>query len=192
MFTTVCAYFLIVVFFLGVETRLRRSQEMKSFRGGEFDRGSTRLIGLAVMTTFVTLLLAPVLNHFQVGNLVDGTFVGWLGLVVMVGSLALRYWAAKTMGAFYTRTLLVKTEQHIVDSGPYRFVRHPGYLGFILMLVGAGLATINWVAVVIVTIVLLLTYAYRIRTEEAMLQTAFGEQYKAYMARSWRLVPPVY
>ena len=192
MFTTICAYLLIAVFFLGIEGRLRQGQQAKSLRPGQFDQGSTRLIGAAVQISFITLLLAPVLNHFQMGQIRYGAFVGGFGLAVMMSGIALRYWAAKTLGEFYTRTLLIKAEHQIVESGPYRIIRHPGYLGFVLMLVGAGLATMNWVAAALITIVVLVIYAYRIHTEEQMLQAAFSEQYKAYMIRTWRLVPWVY
>jgi protein-S-isoprenylcysteine O-methyltransferase Ste14 len=192
MLTTICAYLLIGIFFLGIEGRLRQGQEAKSLQAGQFDHGSTALIGVAVQTSFVTLLLAPVLNHLQIGQIRHGAFVGGFGLAIMMGGIALRYWAAKTLGEFYTRTLLLKAEHQIVESGPYWIIRHPGYLGFILMVIGAGLATANWIAAALITIVVSPIYAYRIHVEENMLQAAFGEQYKAYMAHTWRLVPLVY
>jgi protein-S-isoprenylcysteine O-methyltransferase Ste14 len=179
MFTTICAYLLIAVFFLGIEGRLRQGQQAKSLQPGQFDRGSTGLIGMAVQGSFVILLFAPVLNHFQVGQIRYGTLVGGFGLAVMMGGIALRYWAAKTLGKFYTRTLLIKAEHQIVESGPYRIIRHPGYLGFMLMLAGAGLATANWIAAALITIVVSVIYAYRIHAEENMLQAAFNEQYKS-------------
>jgi protein-S-isoprenylcysteine O-methyltransferase Ste14 len=171
---------------------LRQGQQAKSLQAGQYDRGSTKLIGLAVQVIFVILLAAPVLNYFQVGRVSHSTFVGGLGLAIMLGGIALRYWASKTLGEFYTRTLLVKIEHQIVESGPYHIIRHPGYLGFILMVVGAGLATANWIAAALITLVVSPIYAYRIRAEETMLQTRLGEQYKAYMARSWRLIPRLY
>jgi protein-S-isoprenylcysteine O-methyltransferase Ste14 len=192
MFTTICAYLLIGVFFLGIESRMRKGQQASSLKPGQYDRGSTKLIGLAVQTIFMILLAAPVLNHFQVGRVIHSTFVGRLGLAIMLGGIALRYWASKTLGEFYTRTLLIKTEHQIVERGPYRIIRHPGYLGFILMVVGAGLATANWIAAALIMILVSVIYAYRIYTEEQMLQVAFGEQYQAYMTRTWRLVPLIY
>jgi protein-S-isoprenylcysteine O-methyltransferase Ste14 len=192
MFTTICAYALIGVFFLGVERRMRKGKEAKSLRAGHFDRGSTWLIGVTVMVIFVSLLAGPVLNHFQVGRFVYDTLVGWAGVGIMAGGIALRAWASKTLGEFYTRTLLIKAEHRVVDQGPYRMVRHPGYLGYILMMIGAAFATANWFAVAIVTVTVLVTYTYRIHVEESMLQTALGEQYKSYMARTWCLVPFVY
>ncbi len=192
MFTTICAYLLIGVFFLGIEGRMRKGQEAKTLQAGRHDRGSTRLIGLSISAVFMVLLAAPVLDYFQIGHVTRGLLVGGLGLAVMLSGIALRYWASKTLGEFYTRTLLIKAEHQIVESGPYRIIRHPGYLGFILMFVGAGLATANWIATALVTIMMSIVYIYRIHVEETMLQTAFGERYEAYRAHTWRLVPLIY
>jgi len=192
MFTTICAYVLIGVFFLDIEGRMRKGQEAKTLQAGQHDRGSTQLIGLAIPVMFVILLAAPVLDYLQIGQITRSLLVGGLGLAVMLSGIALRYWASKTLGEFYTRTLLIKTEHQIVESGPYRIIRHPGYLGFILMFVGAGLATANWIATALVTILMSIVYVYRIHVEETMLQTAFGERYEAYRAHTWRLVPLIY
>src|SRR5258708_7660684 len=186
----VFAYLLIVVF-LVMEGRLRQGREAKSLEAGQHDQGSTKRIGYAFGITFATLLLAPILNYFQVAA-IGGIAVGIFGLALMVIGLALRYWASKTLGAFYTRTLLVKSDHHVVDNGPYRLIRNPGYLGDIFLFVGAGLAASNWIVVVVITLVLLTGYIYRIRVEEAMLQTTLGEKYLAYMARTCKVIPLVY
>jgi protein-S-isoprenylcysteine O-methyltransferase Ste14 len=110
----------------------------------------------------------------------------------MVGGIALRHWAGKTLGAFYTRTLQVQNSQHIVTDGPYRAIRHPGYAGALLLWVGAMCATTNWLAIAVATPVIVGVYIYRIRCEERMLVDSFGEQYETYQVHTWRLVPLVY
>src|SRR5258708_19063849 len=185
------AAYVVIVVFLVMEGRLRQGREAKSLDAGEHDQGSTKRIGYAFAVTFILLILAPILNYFQIA--VMGSIVlAIVGLALMVVGLALRYWASKTLGAFYTRTLLVKTDHHVVDNGPYRLIRNPGYLGDIFLFVGAGLAASNWIVVVVITLVLLTGYIYRIRVEENMLQTKFGEEFQAYRARTWKLIPLVY
>ena len=191
MITTLCAYVLIGVFLI-LEGRLRQGQHAKSLERGQFDRGSTRFIGLAFFVTFILLILAPVLNHFNIGMMPYAGLVGSLGLILMLAGMGLRYWAAKTLGAFYTRTLLIQTEQRVVEQGPYRLLRHPGYVGDFLMFVGAGMATANWIAVIIIAVVMFSAYAYRIHVEEQMLLTTLGEPYRVYMQRSWRFIPWIY
>ena len=59
-------------------------------------------------------------------------------------------------------------------------------------LAGAGLATTNWAVALVLCLLMVVAYSYRIAAEEAMLLGAFGDRYKEYMARTWRLLPYVY
>jgi len=186
----VCAYLLIGLFFV-MERRIRQGKEAMSLEAGQFDRDSTKFIGCAFAITLAMLLVAPILDYLQIATL-SGAATASFGLVMMVCGLMLRYWASRTLGAYYTRTLLVKTDHHLVDSGPYRLVRNPGYLGNLLIFIGAGLAASNGLAVVVITVVLLAAYVYRIRVEESMLRSTFGDAYQTYMTRTWRLIPLVY
>jgi protein-S-isoprenylcysteine O-methyltransferase len=140
----------------------------------------------------LALVLAPLLNAFGVAYLDFGFPLGWAGITLMLGGLGLRWWSNATLGRFYTATLRLAEGQQIVKRGPYRLVRHPGYAGVLLLWVGAGLASQNWLAAGIVVTLMSAAYAYRIRSEESLLLTAFGEQYRDYMASTWRLVPWVY
>lgn len=191
MVTTILAYIVIGVFFV-TEGRARKGQQAQDLDRGEFDRRSTIFIGVALFTTSVGLLLAPLLNYFDIGSITNGVFVGWVGLAIAVSGIALRLWANRTLGKFYTRTLRVAEDQSIVRQGPYRIIRHPGYLGSILMWVGAGLATANWIAVTVAVVVMFAAYAYRIQAEEAMLIAVSSKDYGEYKARTWKLIPFVY
>ena len=190
MLSTVAAYGLIGCF-LGMERLARKGQEAKSLESGPFDRGSTRLLGGAFLATTITLLLAPVLNALQIGAS-GAPVVGWVGIGLMLGGMALRFWANQVLGRFYTRTLRLAADQPVIDHGPYKVLRHPGYSGVLVMWAGAGLATLNWVAAAAVIVGTCGVYCYRIRCEEDMLRSALGQPYETYRARTWRLVPFVY
>jgi len=171
---------------------MRQGEQAKSLRPEQFDRGSTRLIGKAFVIAIFALIVAPALNVFRIGSLSKGAAVGWAGIGVMLGGLALRWWANRTLGRFYTSTLRVSEGQRIIRQGPYKILRHPGYSGVILMWVGAGFATLNWMAGATVILAMGVSYHYRIVSEEAMLMTTFGEQYQAYKTHTWKLLPFVY
>jgi protein-S-isoprenylcysteine O-methyltransferase Ste14 len=190
MLSTLVAYGL-VVSFLVMERRLRRGQEAKSLEQGPFDRGSTYVLGFAFLTAVLPLLLAPLLNAFEIGML-DYPAIGWGGVGLMVGGLALRVWASRALGRFYTRTLRTADDQRVIDQGPYKVLRHPGYSGMLLLWTGAGFATRNWIAAMVVIAVTFAAYGYRIHREEEMLRGALGQPYELYAARTWRLVPFVY
>ncbi len=96
MLTTIIAYALIALFFLAVESR-RENQAARTFRTGQFDRRSQRALALGLVVVEIGLIAGPVLNHFGIGHVAYGGLVGWAGVALMVGGIALRYWAGKAL-----------------------------------------------------------------------------------------------
>src|SRR5581483_5800121 len=114
------------------------------------DRGSTIFVGAAHGVSFVLLLIALLLDSFGFAVLPMANVLGWIGLAIELGGIALRLWSNSVLGQYYTRTLRVSETQTVVRNGPYAKIRHPGYLGAITMWLGAGLATTNWVALILI------------------------------------------
>lgn len=118
--------------------------------------------------------------------------VAWVGLGIGAVGCGLRLWALQTLGRAYARTLVPVPGRALCTNGPYRIIRHPGYLGDVLIWTGATLSARNGIAVVAVAALVAGACDVRIRAEEAMLDARFGEAYRRYRARSWRLVPGLY
>ena len=76
-----------------------------------------------------------------------------------------------------------------VTSGPYRIVRHPIYLGLVLLAMGQALAFGSWPALVIVLCGVVPTFAWRARAEERLLSRTFGERFAVYQQRTNMVVP---
>jgi protein-S-isoprenylcysteine O-methyltransferase len=168
-----------------LEVVLRRGSEARSWRGGDEDRSSTRLI----VTTYVVAFVAPLLlGTSGIGATDTNSVVAWVGVAVGVFGLAVRIWSMRVLGSAYTRSLRTSVDQTVIDRGPYRVVRHPGYLGSVLVWGGSRLA-VNWLVAVATVIVLGAVYMYRISAEERMLDEHFGPAYRTYKSRTWRLVP---
>ena len=110
----------------------------------------------------------------------------------MVVGLGLRIWALRVLGSFFTRTLRTEAEQHLIREGPYRLIRHPGYLGDLLLWIGAGIASSNRITIVSTSLPMMGAYWYRIRVEEEMLETAFPQEYQSYARHTSRLIPFIY
>ncbi len=79
-----------------------------------------------------------------------------------------------------------------LNQAPYNVIRHPGYLGTLLMEIGAGLAVTNWIVLLVAVAIGITSRAYRIGVEEQMLASSFGEEYKMYTDNTWKLVPFLY
>ena len=110
----------------------------------------------------------------------------------MIIGLITRITATHTLKQYYTRTLKIQPDQKVIDFGLYKYLRHPGYLGLIMIWTGASIASNNWLIFVFVTLSSILVYHYRMESEEQMLISAFGESYINYKKRTWRLVPWLY
>jgi protein-S-isoprenylcysteine O-methyltransferase Ste14 len=144
--------------------------------------GNGIALGLAYPLAFVRAWSFP--ERWQVPLFVVGV------LMVFLGSVIRRYcW--RTLGQYFTGDVKAKSDQPVIRSGPYRFVRHPSYTAAMIMFVGIGLALGNWVSLVLITIATIAAYGYRVAVEERALLGAIGEPYRAYMKERKRFIPYV-
>jgi protein-S-isoprenylcysteine O-methyltransferase Ste14 len=121
-----------------------------------------------------------------------GVWALWAGPAVSVFGVALRVWAVYTLGRYFTYVVHVSGDQKVVDTGPYRLLRHPSYTGGTLIGVGLGLSMRYGLAPVIIGGGMLASYLIRIAVEEKALAEGIGEPYRAYMTRTKRLIPFVW
>jgi len=153
------------------------------------DRG---FVGRALLVLFLTNFLAiACLKYFPRATFAT-QFTSIIGLVLMGLGLAVRSWAIVHLGRFFTVNVAVAADQTIVDTGPYRSVRHPSYTGLLLLAVGLGLCFGNYVSVLVLVGPMIGMMLKRIRVEEEALAVTLGTAYREYMARTKRLIPGIY
>lgn len=114
------------------------------------------------------------------------------GLVVAVAGIALRLWAIFVLGRFFRCVVVIQTGHQLVDSGPYRVLRHPSYTGLLGGVLGLALMLGDWSSLGVAFVLALAGLLVRIRAEERALVDGLGQQYADYMTRTWRLVPGVW
>ncbi|MEO6532608.1 MAG: isoprenylcysteine carboxylmethyltransferase family protein [Pseudolysinimonas sp.] len=119
-----------------------------------------------------------------------GLFVA--GVVLMVLGLALRAWSVIVLGRNFTVYVQVRDDQPVVDTGPYRLLRHPSYTGLLMVCLGIGLALGNWLALAVIVVLPTVAILVRIRAEEHALLAVIGEPYLRFMATRKRLIPWVW
>ncbi|HVS87239.1 MAG TPA: isoprenylcysteine carboxylmethyltransferase family protein [Candidatus Acidoferrum sp.] len=152
------------------------------------DRGSLNLLYVLI---WIALGLGFALSFLLPQAAIEWrrTWVFFLGISLMLAGIAVRWYCMAVLGRYFTFDVAVHADQTVIETGPYRYVRHPSYSGALLTLLGFGLALGNWAALVAVLACMGIAYAYRIRVEEAALVAALGEPYIEYMRRTRRLVP---
>lgn len=121
----------------------------------------------------------------------DGTTPRWIGVVLFGAGGALRLWPVFVLGERFSGLVAIQRDHHLVTSGPYRHIRNPSYLGLLIGALGWALAFRSILGVVI-TALLIIPLAARMRAEERLLLEEFGAQYARYLSRSWRLLPGIY
>jgi len=182
-----CAYALLAGFFI-IERFVRRGDGTKDMGRGSFDAGSTTAVSIAMGVAFVVVPLGPLWNWLRIGPMLN-LWAALIGVILGAAGLVIRYFAFSTLGRFFTRTLRQQDDHRLITTGIYRRIRHPGYLSDIMIFVGAALAMRNLVVLLVVIVLYVPAYAYRIWAEEKMLVQIFGPEYAAYQKVSKRLVP---
>jgi protein-S-isoprenylcysteine O-methyltransferase Ste14 len=152
------------------------------------DRGSMVLV--------VGSVVAGLLLGFVLASQWRGVAIPWLrtqvtiaGIVLIVLGTMLRWWSILTLGRYFTLDVAVRSTQRVVQSGPYRFVRHPSYTGLLLIFVGVGLTLANWGSIISILVVCPLGLLYRVRVEERALAASLGQPYVDYMRHTKRFIP---
>jgi len=169
--------------FFALEALTRQRGTASSLSASRDDQGTTRMI----ITAYALAADLPlVLRRLPVPQL--PWMAGPAGVIVQAGGLALRAWSMRTLGASYTRTLRTADEQRVVDAGPYRLVRHPGYSGSLLTWTGFALASRSVPVIVLVTGLLGWAYQRRITAEEELLRRDLPG-YRTYSERTSKLIP---
>jgi len=111
--------------------------------------------------------------------------------ILFAVGVGIQFAAIRALRDFYTARLGVQPGHHVITDGPYRFVRHPGYLGHMICMASIVLALGSLIALGL-TILMLPLLLWRIRHEEKMLADEFGEEYLLYKKRTKRLIPFIY
>jgi protein-S-isoprenylcysteine O-methyltransferase Ste14 len=166
------------------------------FAGGSLSPGVREDRGNRWIITAVSLigLLDGYLPAYtdRIGFLtIDGDAIRWLGVVLFAVGGALRIWPVFVLGHRFSGLVAIQPGHTLVTSGVYRFIRHPSYLGLLINSLGWGLAFRSAVGVLL-TLLILLPLLARIRAEERLLRSQFGDDYDAYCARTSRLIPGVF
>lgn len=184
-------YFLVLLIWYSAEI-------IMFFRQLQWRKGATRIaergfwlfFGVSVIAAITMLYLAPhIAPAAEIGH-AGGAFAAGMG--ILIAGVTLRLWSFWTLGQYFTFTVKVSPDQPVVTSGPYRMLRHPGYAGGLLAMIGFGVLYGNWVSFAAIAVLWLVIIAWRIRIEERALLAALDGKYRTYASHRKRLVPLVW
>ena len=118
--------------------------------------------------------------------------LAWLGSLSFAAALYLFHRTHRDLGRSWSVTLEIRDSHALVTHGVYRYVRHPMYSAFFLWAIAQALLLPNWIAGFAGLVGFGTLFFCRVGQEEKMMLATFGEEYRAYMARTRRVLPGVY
>jgi protein-S-isoprenylcysteine O-methyltransferase Ste14 len=121
----------------------------------------------------------------------DAVVTPYVGLFLLTAGGVLRIAAVFVLGRRFTGLVAVQENHRLKTDGLYRWIRHPSYAGMLVYIAGFVLVFRCWLGLLIVAGFFAVLIA-RMNSEEALLESEFGEEYASYRRRTWRLVPWIY
>jgi len=154
------------------------------------DLGSLRLLWTIILLSVAAgYWLAGTATRFE---LAPRTVFVTAGIACFVAGAGLRWASIFYLGRFFTVNVAIAPDHRLIDTGPYRHVRHPSYTGALLAFLGLALCLCNGATLAAIMVPTTLAFLRRIRIEEDALSIGLGDPYRDYMQRTKRLIPAVY
>lgn len=151
------------------------------------DRGTgAQIIWSVYMTQLAAILETAYLRY---PRSVQWDLTAVIALVAMTLGLGLRTWAVSTLGSLFTMHISVRKDHCIIRSGPYRIVRHPGYLGAFILYISTTVFLHSWFSAVAATVILPFAFLRRIHYEEELLTEECGAEYESYRSEVRKILP---
>ncbi len=172
------------------ELLLTVTRRSRSRTGTKQDRSTLRVLWLVIMVSVAAGIY--VAKHWPAAALPGVRSFAFVGVVLFVAGLLLRWWAIVTLGRFFTVDVTIEKDHELVERGPFRMVRHPSYTGVLLAFGGVALSLGNWAALLVILLPIGAAFIHRMNVEENALSDALGPQYTGYMRRTKRLMPFIY
>ena len=158
--------------------------------GNAKDAKSLQVILFGLNFAFLTAFFVAWLPILQIVNNRVAVFV--LGIALMICGSLLRRYCFRALGQSFTGDVRASPDQKVISTGPYSLVRHPSYSAAIILNSGLALALGSWASLIILLVVSIVVYSYRISVEERALVTTIGEPYREFMRSRKRLIPYLY
>lgn len=148
------------------------------------DNGSATVLTLGIT---ICITISFIIKKYSHTVLPDALF--YIGILLMITGIILRWCAVFTLRKYFSYSVQIKDEHKLIKNGLYKHLRHPAYTGFILLLIGIPLSLKLLAGTLLVAIIAISIFTYRIYIEEKELVRNFGDEYKTYCKQTWRIIP---
>lgn len=171
------------------EYYLSYRQKQKSKIVSRGDKGS---LWVLIFSITIGYLLSFSIATTKIGRIYHWNILFSLGLFIVAIGLIIRVSSIKQLRQYFTYSVSEVENHELVEEGFYKFIRHPGYLGHLIIFTGISISLSNWISVILMILSTLIGYLNRIRVEENFMVEQMGAKYSDYQMRTKKLIPKIY
>jgi protein-S-isoprenylcysteine O-methyltransferase Ste14 len=153
------------------------------------DKGSLRLLYSSITIGY---FLSFAIGITKLGRIHYWNTFFAIGMSLIVIGLVIRIHSILTLRQFFTYSVAQVENHKIIETGLYKFIRHPGYLGQLIIFIGISTSISNWLSILAMMLPITLAYLYRIKVEERFMIEQLGENYLTYQNRTKKLIPMIF
>jgi len=114
------------------------------------------------------------------------------GLCILILGIIIRWISIIQLNKEFTVDVSITANHKLYTKGMYKYIRHPSYLGLLIICFGLSIAMNSIISLIVITIPVFLSIIYRINVEEKVLINEFGDAYKNYMKKTNKIIPKLY
>jgi len=165
---------------------IKRSK--KSTSKQQSDKGSLILLWITITFCFT---LGFVFANYTIWSITNN-IIALGGLLIIVSGIAIRWISIFQLKKAFTVDVAIGEDQTLTTNGMYKLIRHPSYLGLLLIMIGFSICMNSIVSIIVITIPMFLVVIYRISVEEKVLINEFKENYISYKLKTKKIIPWIF
>jgi protein-S-isoprenylcysteine O-methyltransferase Ste14 len=158
--------------------------------GNQRDHGSFLMISLFWYATVIISILDAYYTHWTTD--IPFNELRWFGIPIIAVGLIVRIQARRILKQQYSTFVKTSVNHRLITTGIYAQVRHPAYLGLLLLFLGIPLSSWSLLGLGIAIVGGIPAILYRIKVEERFLVEVFGKQYQEYAESTWKILPTIW
>jgi len=187
IFTT--AFFLAMVAEIVIRAPLNEKRKAEKMSERRVTKQEKSLLFLLWGGMFILPIIYAATNWLDFADYSLPVWAGWLGVIVITGSVVVFWRAHADLGLNWSPTLEIREKHELITRGIYGVVRHPMYASQLLWSLAQILLLQNWIAGFGSLLVFFPFYFIRVGAEEQMMLEQFGNQYRSYMQKVGGVFP---
>jgi protein-S-isoprenylcysteine O-methyltransferase Ste14 len=165
---------------------VKRSKRSKSKQ--QRDKGSLVLLWVTITLCFTFGFIFANYHIWEFNNFI----IAGIGLLFILVGIIIRWMAILQLKKAFTVDVAIGQEHELTTNGLYKWIRHPSYLGLLLIMTGFSVCMNSLISILVIVIPMFVVLWYRISVEEKLLVEAFGDQYIEFCRRTKRLIPLIF